>query len=119
MLPVVTLVYICCTNVHMGVYSYDPGLKHGRCVAGGSGSAYIYGLCDKQWKAGMSEDECKAFVQKAVGHAMARDGSSGGCIRTVSISKTGVKQDFVPGSHIPPHFGELKQPVQQPGLVNA
>mgnify|MGYP001810332415 CR=1 FL=1 len=29
----------------------------------------------------MSEEECRAFVIKAVGHAMARDGSSGGCIR--------------------------------------
>ena len=67
----------------------------------------------------MSEGECKAFVQKAVSHAMARDGSSGGCIRTVSISQNGVQREFVPGSHIPPRFGELKQPTQQPGLVNA
>lgn len=67
----------------------------------------------------MSEDECKAFVQKAVGHAMARDGSSGGCIRTVSISQNGVTRDFVPGSHIPNHYGELKQPIQQAGVVNA
>lgn len=38
----------------------------------------------------MTEEECKAFVVKAVSHAMARDGSSGGCIRTVTINKDGV-----------------------------
>eukprot|EP00891_Asterochloris_glomerata_P004470 jgi/Astpho2/4470/Aster-00078 len=43
---------------------------------GGSGSAYIMGLCDKLWRANMTEQECQAFVHKAVTHAMARDGSS-------------------------------------------
>lgn len=46
--------------------------------AGGSGSAYIYGFCDKHWRASMSEADCHAFVRRAVSHAMARDGSSGG-----------------------------------------
>jgi hypothetical protein len=49
--------------------------------AGGSGSAYIYGFCDKHWRAGMSEADCHAFVVRAVSHAMARDGSSGGARR--------------------------------------
>ena len=35
------------------------------------------GLCDKLWRANMTEQECQAFVHKAVTHAMARDGSSG------------------------------------------
>ena len=63
--------------------------------AGGSGSAYIYGFCDKNWRPGMSEAECQAFVVRCVGHALARDGSSGGCIRTVSITKDGVKRSFL------------------------
>lgn len=87
-------------------------------VAGGSGSAYIYGLCDRNWKAGMSEEECTAFVQKAVSHAMARDGSSGGCIRTVAISKSGVKRDFIPGHSVPGHYGELPRP-QPRGVASA
>ncbi len=45
----------------------------------------------------MTEEECQAFVVKAVSHAMARDGSSGGCIRTVVISKDGVKRRCEPG----------------------
>ena len=53
-------------------------MQSGLSRAGGSGSAYIYGFCDKNWRAGMSEADCHAFVVKAVSHAMARDGSSGG-----------------------------------------
>ena len=59
----------------------------------------------------MSEEECKAFVVKAVSHAMARDGSSGGCIRTVVINKDGVKRSFIPGDKVPTAFGELPAPV--------
>lgn len=68
---------------------------------GGSGSAYITGLTDSLWKSGMSEEECKAFVVKCVGHAMSRDASSGGCIRTVVITRDGVKRDFLPGNRVP------------------
>ncbi|KAK9824089.1 hypothetical protein WJX72_007641 [[Myrmecia] bisecta] len=74
---------------------------------GGSGSAYIYGFCDKFWRPNMSAEEAKKFVVQAVSHAMARDGSSGGCIRTVVITKDGVRRDFVPGSNVPQHYGEL------------
>lgn len=77
---------------------------------GGSGSAYIYGLCDKLWRPNMTEEECRAFVVKAVSHAMARDGSSGGCIRTVTISKDGVKRTFTPGDQVPVAAGELPPP---------
>lgn len=66
----------------------------------------------------MSEEECKTFVKQAVSHAMARDGSSGGCIRTVCISKAGVKRDFIPGHSVPGHYGELAR-LQPAGLANA
>ena len=70
------------------------------CVSGGSGSAYIYGWCDDNWRPGMTEAECKAFVVQAVSHAMARDGSSGGNIRTVIVSQEGVKRDFLEGAKV-------------------
>lgn len=60
----------------------------------------------------MSEADCQAFVVKAVSHAMARDGSSGGCIRTVTISKDGVKRNFIPGDSVPVAAGELPAPVR-------
>ena len=78
---------------------------------GGSGSAYITGLCDKLWRPGMSAEECVAFVRRAVAHAIARDGSSGGCIRTVCITKDGAKREFVPGDEVPATFGDLSAPV--------
>ncbi|KAK9841512.1 hypothetical protein WJX74_007097 [Apatococcus lobatus] len=78
---------------------------------GGSGSAYITGLCDKLWRPHMTQQECHEFVVKAVTHAMARDGSSGGCIRTVTISKDGVKRDFLPHTRVPIAYGEMQQPM--------
>ena len=53
----------------------------------------------------MSADECRAFVHAAVSHAMARDGSSGGCIRTVTIDETGVKRTFTPGNEVSLYWG--------------
>jgi hypothetical protein len=50
-------------------------------AAGGSGSSYIYGFVDANFRPGMSRDECLAFVRAALSHAMARDGSSGACVR--------------------------------------
>ena len=57
---------------------------------------------------------------KSVAHAIARDGSSGGCIRTVVISREGVKRRFLPHPQVPQTYGELKQPqLQQPDAAAA
>ena len=91
----------------------------------GSGSTYIYGHVDEAFKENMTREECQAFVKKgdssppslppslppkmltrqspppslppAISHAMARDGSSGGVIRMVTIDKSGVSREFIPG----------------------
>eukprot|EP00511_Aplanochytrium_stocchinoi_P000576 CAMPEP_0204843338 /NCGR_PEP_ID=MMETSP1346-20131115/47918_1 /ASSEMBLY_ACC=CAM_ASM_000771 /TAXON_ID=215587 /ORGANISM="Aplanochytrium stocchinoi, Strain GSBS06" /LENGTH=326 /DNA_ID=CAMNT_0051982459 /DNA_START=205 /DNA_END=1186 /DNA_ORIENTATION=- len=78
----------------------------GACVEqaysiGGSGSTYIYGFCDAYYKPGMKEEECRDFVKKSTFAAMARDGSSGGVIRTVTITKKGAVRDFTSGSDLP------------------
>jgi 20S proteasome subunit beta 1 len=49
----------------------------------------------------MTRDECLRFVQQALSHAMARDGSSGGVIRTVVIDKDGVTRGFIPNGALP------------------
>jgi len=49
----------------------------------------------------MSAEQCEDFVRRAVGHALARDGFSGGCIRTVTITKDGVKRSFTPNDKVP------------------
>ncbi|CAG7837526.1 unnamed protein product [Allacma fusca] len=50
---------------------------------GGSGSSYIYGFVDAQFKEGMQKEDCVEFVKKCLGLAISRDGSSGGVIRVV------------------------------------
>lgn len=68
---------------------------------GGSGSGYIYGYCDHQYRKGMSREECEEFVKNAVALAMSRDGSSGGVIRLCTINEQGMSKQFIPGNELP------------------
>jgi 20S proteasome subunit beta 1 len=68
---------------------------------GGSGSTYIFGLVDSLYKDGMTKEECKEFVKKCISHAMARDGSSGGIIRLVVITKDGCEKEVILGDKLP------------------
>ena len=77
------------------------GLFRESYTIGGSGSGYIYGYCDANFKKGMSKQEAQEFVKNAVSLAMWRDGSSGGVIRTVTISKDGVEREMVLGDKLP------------------
>lgn len=80
---------------------------------GGSGSAYITGWCDKHFRPDFTEAEAHMFVVQAITHAMARDASSGGCVRTVTITSSGVKRDFLAGDKVAVTYGELPTPPQQ------
>jgi 20S proteasome subunit beta 1 len=68
---------------------------------GGSGSTFIYGLVDSEYKENMTKDEALALVTKAVSHAMSRDGSSGGVIRTCVATADGNERAMVPGDKLP------------------
>lgn len=71
------------------VYSIPLGgsLHKAPYAIGGSGSTYIYGYCDANWKEGMNEDEGINFVKGALTQAIKWDGSSGGVIRMVVLTK--------------------------------
>jgi 20S proteasome subunit beta 1 len=56
---------------------------------GGSGSTYIYGYCDANWRPNMTEQEGIEFVKGALAQAIKWDGSSGGVIRLVVLKKEG------------------------------
>lgn len=67
----------------------------------GSGSGYISAFCDANYKPGMTKAEALAFVQRAVSHAMSRDGSSGGLVRTCVITKDGIEEGVIEGNKLP------------------
>ncbi|KAI8997507.1 proteasome subunit beta type-6 [Pilobolus umbonatus] len=68
---------------------------------GGSGSTYIYGYCDANYKDNMTRQEAIGFVKNSLALAMARDGSSGGVIRMAVINESGVERLFIPGNELP------------------
>ncbi|KAK8962312.1 Proteasome subunit beta type-6 [Platanthera guangdongensis] len=77
-------------------------------VKEGSGSSYLYGFFDQAWKDGMSKDEAEKLVVKAVSLAIARDGASGGVVRTVTINAEGVTRNFYSGDSLPLWHEELE-----------
>jgi len=72
---------------------------------GGSGSIFISGLLDSEFRENFTKDEARNLAKKALAHAMARDGSSGGIIRTVVVTAEGNDRDFTPGNLLP--FGPV------------
>ncbi|KAG5985538.1 Proteasome subunit beta type-1 [Claviceps lovelessii] len=76
------------------------GSLHKQAYAiGGSGSTYIYGYCDANWKEGMEKAEAVEFVKGALREAIKWDGSSGGVIRMVVLTKDGADRHlYLPDS---------------------
>jgi 20S proteasome subunit beta 1 len=68
---------------------------------GGSGSTYIYGLVDSEFRPNLNKEEALALVKKSISHAMSRDGSSGGIIRTVTVTEHANERDYVSGNDLP------------------
>lgn len=86
------------------VCAYAGSLVKQSWAIGGSGSSFIYGLVDAQYRPNMSRTESQQLVARSLAHAMARDGSSGGCIRLVTIDKDGCESAFIPGDKLPFDF---------------
>lgn len=58
----------------------------------GSGSGYIYGYCNENFKKNMTKEETIKFMRTALGQAIKWDGSSGGVIRMVVLTKEGIER---------------------------
>ncbi|XP_077340737.1 proteasome subunit beta type-9 [Lithobates pipiens] len=71
---------------------------------GGSGSSFIYGYVDSVFKTGMTKEESERFAVHALSLAMSRDGSSGGIIHLVTVTKDGTKQIVITGDDIPKFY---------------
>lgn len=93
---------------------------------GGSGSTYVFGFVDSNFKKGMTQEECVEFVTKseislsksytcaysnfseffcvALALAMNRDGSSGGVIRLGIITEKGMERRLLTGADLPKFY---------------
>ncbi|CAD6198822.1 unnamed protein product [Caenorhabditis auriculariae] len=65
-----------------------------RSTASGSGSTFVQGFLDSQWRPNLTLNECKAIVKQAVGLAVFRDGSSGGVVRLATIDANGTSMEL-------------------------
>jgi len=76
------------------VYSLPLGgsLHRAPYAIGGSGSTYIYGYCDANWRENMEEEEAVKFVKSSLREAIKWDGSSGGVIRMVVLTARGFER---------------------------
>ncbi|KAJ8927016.1 hypothetical protein NQ314_020579 [Rhamnusium bicolor] len=88
------------------IYSIPIG---GMCVRqsvsiGGSGSSYVYGYVDANYKPNMTKEECVKFVSNSLALAMSRDGSSGGIIRLGIITEEGVERRVILGNELPKFY---------------
>jgi len=93
---------------HLGgqVYAVPIGgmlVRQGVAV-GGSGSSYVYGFIDSEYKEGMNRQECEQLVIRALTLAISRDGSSGGCVRIATITKDGVDRKVILGNELPKFY---------------
>ena len=83
----------------------------------GSGSTFLWGWMDSTYREGMTEPEAREWLNKGIALAKARDVSSGGCTRIVSVREDGVKTEMLPWSETPfklendPRFATLRQEV--------
>ena len=64
----------------------------------GSGSTFIWGYKDVNWRNDFTLDEAKEFIRSAISLACYRDGSSGGIIRMVNITEGGIERHLIPYS---------------------
>jgi 20S proteasome subunit beta 1 len=67
----------------------------------------LYGFLDQAWRPHMSKDEAERFVVKSIALAIARDGASGGVVRTVTVNEHGVERNFFAGDKLPLFHEEI------------
>ena len=73
-------------------------MRASNLVLGGSGSTYIKGYADINWKENMTLEEARAFIVTGIQLAISRDNSSGGCIRLMNITEQGCIREMIPYS---------------------
>ncbi|KAK9819990.1 hypothetical protein WJX72_004861 [[Myrmecia] bisecta] len=73
----------------------------------GSGSTFLWGFLDSAYREDMTREETEELVTNALALAMARDGSSGGVARLVTISAAGTTRRMIKEDALPVGWDEL------------
>ena len=68
----------------------------GNWAMSGSGSTFIWGYVDANYRENMSKAECIEFIKSSIALACYRDTSSGGCIRILDLTKDALSREYVP-----------------------
>ena len=71
-------------------------MESGNWAASGSGSTFIWGYMDANYKPTFTKYEAKEFIKSCIALAVYRDTSSGGCIRLLDITKDSIEREYVP-----------------------
>ena len=102
-------------DAHLGgqVYGCPIGgtISREQWTTDGSGSTFLWGYLESEFKSGMSAQEAEDLVSSALALAMSRDGSSGGVIRLVTVDKEGAKRKLITPEEHPVFWDELAPPV--------
>ncbi|KAK7899328.1 hypothetical protein WMY93_020181 [Mugilogobius chulae] len=94
-------------EVKTGVYATLNGLLSRQPFAvGGSGSSYVYGFVDAEYRRGMTKEECEKFVVNTLSLAMSRDGSSGGVAYVVTIDEHSTQEKVILGNDLPTFYDQ-------------
>lgn len=67
----------------------------------------------------MSRAEAEALVLRATCLAMSTDGSSGGCVRLVTVDRSGASRAYHPQSDLPVFWAELPRVQKAAAAVAA
>lgn len=81
-----------------------------RWMVDGSGSTYIWGICDHLYKDHMTRSEAESFVTTALSCAMSRDSGSGGMVRLTTLTAEGTERKLIKPEDMPVYLEELPSP---------
>lgn len=80
----------------------------------GSGSTYIWGFLDAEYKPGLDRARAEKLVATALALAISIDGSSGGMARLVTITAAGAERKLIRGDEVE-QFWDSVEPGKQGG----
>uniref|UniRef100_A0A3B3VQA8 Proteasome subunit beta type-9 n=1 Tax=Poecilia latipinna TaxID=48699 RepID=A0A3B3VQA8_9TELE len=104
---IICLILFCLFFFILQVFATLNGLLTRQPFAvGGSGSSYVYGFVDAEYRKGMSKEECQQFVVNTLALAMNRDGSSGGVAYLVTIDEHNTEEKVILGNDLPTFFDQ-------------